>query len=143
NRTQIQFLVEVDRATMPVHRLANKLVAYARYFDHHPLPKRRSAADGPARPAWRKRYPRFPRVLVVLDGANERRLANRRTDLAVYVRASQYLMVPRPRFAIGCATMTDLVEQGPRARIWLNLLDPSWDQEQYADFALGLGSPRR
>jgi hypothetical protein len=136
-RRQIQFLVEVDRATMPVHRLANKLVAYARYFDHHPLRKRRSAADGPARPAWQERYPRFPRVLLVLDGANERRLVNRRTDLAVYIRASQYLMVPRPRFAIGCATMPDLVEQGPRARIWLNLLDPSWDQEQYTDFALG------
>lgn len=142
-RRQIQFLVEVDRATMPVHRLAGKLVAYARYFDHHPLRKRRSAADGPARPAWQERYPRFPRVLLVLDGANERRLANRRTDLAVYVRASQYLMVPRAGFAIGCATMPDLVEQGPRARIWSNLLNSVQDEEQYTDFALGFTYSRR
>lgn len=136
-RRQIQFLVEVDRATMPVHRLAAKLVAYARYFDHHPLGKLKSAADGPALPAWQERYPRFPRVLLVLDGADRRRLANRRTDLAVYAQASQYLMVPRAGFAIGCTTMPDLVEQGPRARIWLDLLSPLQDQEQYADFTLG------
>ncbi|WP_159943314.1 MULTISPECIES: replication-relaxation family protein [unclassified Nocardiopsis] len=140
-RWQIQFLVEVDRATMPVHRLAGKLVSYARYFDFHPLRKLRSAADGPARPAWQERYPRFPRVLLVLDGANKRRLANRRTDLAAYVRSSQYLIVPRPGFSIGCATMPDLVEQGPRARIWRNLVSEHED-EQRTDFALGAG-PRR
>ncbi|GAA1104394.1 replication-relaxation family protein [Nocardiopsis metallicus] len=136
-RVQYQFLVEVDRTTMPVARLAAKLVAYARYFDHYPLRKRRSAADGPARPAWQKRYPRFPRVLLVLDGANQRRLANRRTDLAAYVRFSPYLTVPREGFAIGCATMPDLMEHGPQARIWINLTSPQQGKEEYTDFALG------
>ncbi|MFV2195453.1 replication-relaxation family protein [Nocardiopsis sp. LOL_012] len=141
-RVQYQFLVEVDRTTMPVSRLAAKLVAYARYFDHHPLRKLRSAADGPARPAWQKRYPRFPRVLLVLDGANERCLANRRLDLVRYVQASLYLVGGRDGFGIGCATMPDLVEHGPRARIWVNLVDPQQDGERFTDFTLGLG-PRR
>ncbi|MEU0489776.1 replication-relaxation family protein [Nocardiopsis sp. NPDC006139] len=139
SRVHYQFLVEVDRATMPVSRLAAKLVAYARYFDHQPLRKHRSASSGAARPAWQKRYPRFPRVLLVLDGANERRLANRRSDLAVHVQASPYLTVDRPGFELGCATMPDLVAQGPRARIWVDLINPGEGDERYLDFTLTTG----
>ncbi|WP_028647940.1 replication-relaxation family protein [Nocardiopsis sp. CNT312] len=135
-RVQYQFLVEVDRTTMPVTRLVAKLVAYARYFDHHPLRRRTSVTGRSARPAWQDRYPFFPRVLLVLDGANERRLRNRGVDLAAYARLLPYLTVERPGFRVGYTTMPDLVEHGPRERIWTNLLSPGRDGEQYTDFTL-------
>uniref|UniRef100_UPI00055D8D19 replication-relaxation family protein n=1 Tax=Nocardiopsis sp. CNT312 TaxID=1137268 RepID=UPI00055D8D19 len=126
SRTQIQGFLELDRATMPVHRLAAKLVSYARYFDHTPLPEtrgRRRAAPvtGSLAPAWTRRYPRFPRVLVVLDAARPELQQARRSDLAAFVANVPYLVEPRTGFAIGCATMHDLAAEGPNAPIWSSL----------------------
>ncbi|GAA1095355.1 replication-relaxation family protein [Nocardiopsis metallicus] len=125
SRLQVQALVEVDRATMPVPRLASKLGAYARYYDYDPQPKgQRSAAKRAAQPAWRTRYPKWPRVLVVLDGEQRQLQERRRVDLAVYASNMMHLAHPRPGFYIGAATMHDLKEQGPHEPIWLNLLRP-------------------
>ncbi|MCK9871346.1 replication-relaxation family protein [Nocardiopsis dassonvillei] len=126
-RTQIQSFLELDRASMPVHRLASKLVSYARYYDYRPMPqvpgKRRSPATLRAGvPAWSKRYPRFPRVLVVLDGVRPELQDARRADLAAYVEHIPYLVEPRSGFMIGCCTMHELSTHGPNAAIWTNLL---------------------
>ncbi len=139
SRTQLQSLLELDRATMPVHRLAAKLVSYARYYDHTPLPEtRRPRQSTPPRgvvaPAWTKRYPRFPRVLVVLDGARPELQEERRWDLVSFVGAVPYLTEPRNGFDIGCATMHDLTTQGPNAPIWSHMLSP--DPTALTDFQL-------
>ncbi|GAA1439012.1 replication-relaxation family protein [Nocardiopsis tropica] len=132
SRLQVQALVEVDRATMPVPRLAGKLGAYARYYDYAPLPTgQRSAAKRAAQPAWRTRYPEWPRVLVVLDGGQRQLQERRRIDLAVYTSNMMHLAHPRPGFHIGAATMHDLKEHGPHEPIWLNLLRPD---EGYTSF---------
>ncbi|WP_159942549.1 MULTISPECIES: replication-relaxation family protein [unclassified Nocardiopsis] len=139
SRTQLQSFLELDRATMPVHRLAAKLVSYARYYDHTPLPeprRRRRAAQGQGviAPAWTRRYPRFPRILVVLDGARPELQEDRRWDLASFVDNVPYLTEPRHGFDIGCATMHDLATQGPNAPIWSHIL--SSDPTALTDFQL-------
>jgi hypothetical protein len=139
SRTQLQSFLELDRATMPVHRLAAKLVSYARYYDHTPLPephrRRRTATiQGAVAPAWTRRYPRFPRVLVVLDGPRPELQEDRRWDLASFVDNVPYLTEPRAGFDIGCATMHDLATQGPNARIWSRIL--SSDPTALTDFQL-------
>ncbi|MDI5975482.1 replication-relaxation family protein, partial [Amycolatopsis magusensis] len=78
-RVQHTFFIELDRATMPVARLARKLRAYVRYHDFTP-PKS-------TRPAWRQRYPKFPKCLVVLSGAAEHVLERRLIDLRAHARA--------------------------------------------------------
>lgn len=138
-RTQLQSFLELDRSTMPVHRLATKLVAYARYFDHVPLPevpggRRKVTTQRGGTPAWAKRYPRFPRILVVIDGPRPELQASRRSDLAAYVDNIPYLVEPRPGFALGCCTMDDLAKHGPNAPIWSNLL--SSDPDTLTDFRL-------
>lgn len=139
SRTQLQSFLELDRATMPVHRLAAKLVSYARYYDHTPLPeprqrRRTTTTQGTVAPAWTRRYPRFPRVLVVLDGGRPELQEDRRWDLASFVDNVPYLTEPRDGFDIGCATMHDLATQGPNAPIWSNIL--SSDPTVLTDFQL-------
>ena len=110
---------------MPLPRLASKLGAYARYYDYKPLPKgQRSAAKRAAQLTWRTRYPKWPRVLVVLDGDQRQLQERRRVDLALYASTMMHLAHHRPGFHISAATMHDLKEQGPHEPIWLNLLRP-------------------
>ncbi|WP_442906921.1 replication-relaxation family protein [Kitasatospora sp. NBC_01246] len=54
--------VEVDRGTMASEKLASKLIAYARFHDHHPVPAhlRRTSHSQSVLPAWQQRYPAFP-----------------------------------------------------------------------------------
>ncbi|MEU0489985.1 replication-relaxation family protein [Nocardiopsis sp. NPDC006139] len=139
SRTQIQSFLELDRATMPVHRLAAKLASYARYYDHTPLlesrrGRRTAPGQGTVVPVWTRRYPRFPRILVVLDGTRPELQEDRRWDLVSFVDNVPYLTEPRSGFDIGCATMHDLATQGPNALIWSNILSP--DPTVLTDFQL-------
>jgi len=117
-RTQLQFFLEIDRATMTVGRLAAKLSHYARYYDHTP-PGRSSAAGIPQ--AWRSRYPRFPRILIVLTGLTEPALDLRALDLAAHVRQLPQLRRHRDRFEAGVTTLRRLQSQGPFAPIFMPL----------------------
>lgn len=114
HRSQHTFFVEVDRATMPVARLARKLLAYQRYHAHVP---RHRGADGA--PAWRRRYPKFPRILIVLSGAPEHLLDRRLADLRGHAAA---LRLPNT-LTVLATTLTQLRELGPTVDIAVPVLD--------------------
>ncbi|WP_082126731.1 replication-relaxation family protein [Allosalinactinospora lopnorensis] len=125
-RAQMQFFLEVDRATMPLPRLAAKVTAYASYYDYVPEPTKASHSRrrGSPRPAWRMRYNRFPRVLIILTGARPQRLEHRRLDLAARLQENPYLASERSGFQVGATTLEQLEEYGPTAEIFLPLLAP-------------------
>ncbi|MGW2376550.1 replication-relaxation family protein [Kitasatospora sp. NPDC001683] len=125
-RTLLTFVVEVDRATMTVARLAHKLHAYACYQKYVPAAGGRGARasrSGPGSPAWRARYPAFPRLLLVFTGAPEPRLQRRIADL-------RSLAASDPLIASGTlradATALDRLRHGgPFARVFTPLLGPA------------------
>lgn len=119
-RSHLQFFVEVDRGTMTVSRLAAKLAHYARYHDYTPPGQARSAAGSTQ--AWRTRYPRFPRILIVLTGRGETALRHRAGDLAAHVRQLPQLRRHRDRFAAGVTTLHLLQTSGPFEPIFMHLL---------------------
>ncbi|SEF37141.1 Replication-relaxation [Amycolatopsis pretoriensis] len=119
-RTQRTLFVELDRATMPVARLARKLVGYIRYHDHTP-------AGASRRPAWRERYPRFPRVLIVLSGAEQPVLERRLADLRAHAQAMPAVSTAAGRVDMVVTTLPQLREHGPLAPVAMPLLgDPRW-----------------
>lgn len=109
-RTQLQWFLEADRATMPVARLAAKLSRYAAY---RAMTSR--TRNGGTVPAWRSRYPVFPRLLIVLDGAGEETLERRMADLAAYTAAD--LSLRGTRLAAGVTTLASLAAHGPFAPV--------------------------
>jgi hypothetical protein len=111
-RTQLRWFIELDRATMPVARLAAKLAIYAEY----------AQLTRPGRdrvPAWRQRYPAFPRLLVVLAGASDPALQRRACDLAAAAAAGGALR--RAHVAAGVTTLASLREYGPFERVFIHL----------------------
>jgi hypothetical protein len=111
-RTQVQWFLELDRATMPVSRLAAKLAVYADY----------AQLLGPGRDrvqAWRQRYLVFPRLLVVLAGAGEGALERRACDLVAAVAADG--AIRRARVAAGVTTLGQLSECGPFGPVFTRL----------------------
>jgi hypothetical protein len=119
-RTQRMLFVELDRATMPVARLARKLVGYIRYHDHAPAGSRQ-------RPVWRERYPRFPRVLIVLSGADQPVLERRLADLRAHAQAMPVVSAAAGRVDMVVTTLPRLLEHGPLAPVAMPLLgDPRW-----------------
>lgn len=122
-RTHLTFFIEADRTQMTVARLAHKLHAYARYRDFVPRPGRgarfNQARRTPATPAWRSRYPAYPRVLLVLTGAAPARLQRRITDLRSLVAANPALTGTALR--AGATTLTQLQTEGPFAPIFTPL----------------------
>ncbi|MGC7096724.1 replication-relaxation family protein [Amycolatopsis lurida] len=108
-RAQHTFFIELDRATMPVARLAQKLRAYVRYHDFAP-PKS-------TKPAWRQRYPKFPKCLVVLSGAPEHVLERRLLDLRAHARAMPDLEYAGDRIAFLATQLRKLRSEGPLAPI--------------------------
>lgn len=126
-RSHAQLFIEVDRATMPIPRLAAKLAGYARYYDYVPgsaAAPGRAPASRATRPAWQSLYPRFPRVLFVFTAGTTARLWRRIEDLAFYVQGLAYLHRAREGFLIGATTLADLQDQGPTSQVWLPLLRP-------------------
>ncbi|GLY38983.1 hypothetical protein Amsp01_050070 [Amycolatopsis sp. NBRC 101858] len=112
-RSQRTIFIELDRATMPVARLAQKLTAYLRYHDYAP-------ANG--RLAWRSRYPRFPRALIVLSGAAEHVLDRRLADLRAHAHATTGVGAAAGRVVMLATTLPRLRAAGPLAPVASPLL---------------------
>lgn len=136
-RVQLQAFVEVDRATGSSGKLASKLIKYARFYAHTPLPPgRRSAAHQPTTaPTWQRWYPVFPRLLFVLSNAGAASHQHRIEDLQAM--ATEHPLVARmaSRVPLGAAALSDLEEHGPGAPVWTRLAGPPerWRTHESAD----------
>ncbi|MFF8775290.1 replication-relaxation family protein [Kitasatospora sp. NPDC015120] len=112
--------VEVDRGTMASEKLAAKLIGYARFHEHHPVPAhlRRTSYSQSVLPAWQQRYPAFPRLLFVLADTGEQAARRRVRDLQAL--ADGHPMVARMLMTVkaGVARLADLEEHGPGAAVW-------------------------
>lgn len=108
--------IELDRATIAVEHLADKLARYAR-LKTYVLPRA-------TQPAWRSRYPVFPHLLLVLDGRLDRdALERRRRNVLALARAHPALREPA-RIGIAICLLADLTRRGPFAPIFLTLAEP-------------------
>ncbi|MFD9575333.1 replication-relaxation family protein [Streptomyces sp. NPDC059982] len=126
-RTLLTFFVEVDRTQMTIARLAQKLHAYAAYHQYAPQPQTAKGNRGPRRqaamPAWRYRYPVFPRLLLVLTGASEDRLARRIADLRSLAASDPALASTALR--AGVTTLDQLRNHGPFEPVFTPVLGPA------------------
>ncbi|MFD5425608.1 replication-relaxation family protein [Streptomyces sp. NPDC127084] len=126
-RTLLTFFIEVDRTQMTIARLAQKLHAYAAYHTFTPpQPSSRGTKAGrrtAATPAWRYRYPAFPRLLLVLTGASESRLAGRMADLRSLAASDPALTNTGLR--AGVTTLDLLRDRGPFEAIFTPVLGPA------------------
>lgn len=98
--------VELDRATMAVETLAEKVGRYVRLREHR--------ERGAFKPLWRTRYPVFPLPLVVLANGSHARLERRRDLLLSLWRAG----APNAPIKLFVCLLEDLLEQGPFAPIF-------------------------
>jgi hypothetical protein len=103
--------LELDRATMAVETLAEKVRRYLRLFDH--LAPASSSREEPE-PLWRSRYPVFPMPLVVLANGSRARLERRRDLLLALWRAED----PDAPITLFVCLLEDLLAQGPFAPIF-------------------------
>lgn len=101
-------LLELDRATLTVDRLAAKL---ARYAELH------QATDQHGQPAWRTWYPAFPAVIAVLAGADRTTLERRRRTVLALCRSDPRL-TGAPDVEISICLLPDLRDHGPFAPIF-------------------------
>ncbi|MFC6600488.1 replication-relaxation family protein [Kitasatospora paranensis] len=121
-RTLLRAFVELDRCTMTVTRLADKVAAYGRYFDYIPQEHDRARRPNRSRPAWQSTYSRFPRLLIVLDHQSPRVLGSRTNDLGALTGANPGLSALAAQLSVGVTTLAKLREQGPFAPIFKPLL---------------------
>jgi hypothetical protein len=106
-----QRFLELDRATRSIEGTATALAEYARL----------AATSGPT--DWHRRYPAFPPVLCVLDGASDAALRRRRTALLALLRSNRALnRAEEVRVSICLAR--DLASAGPFAPIFRELREP-------------------
>lgn len=117
-----QAFVELDRATMSVHRLATKVEHYVSYYHYRPTTARNRGADGLGRRAWRQRYLRFPAVLLVLTGQPEDTLDRRIRRLRAQCQRDIRLTAMSEHVAASATTLTRLRRLGPFAPIATPLL---------------------
>ncbi|MFE0186591.1 replication-relaxation family protein [Streptomyces sp. NPDC058989] len=116
-RTMLRALVEVDRATESSERLGAKIITYARFHRHVPVPGRRgSAADLTGPRPWQRSYQVFPRLLFVLTGAGPRALRNRVADLRALVSEHPLTEQFADEVPVGAAVLEEMEEHGPRPR---------------------------
>lgn len=121
-RTLLRAFVELDRCTMTVSRLADKVAAYGRYFSYIPQEHDRSRRPARTRPAWLSAYARFPRLLIVLDHDSPRVLSSRASDLTALTNANPQLSALAGELSIGVTTLRQLRDQGPFGAIFRPLL---------------------
>ncbi|MGW2016853.1 replication-relaxation family protein [Streptomyces sp. NPDC001927] len=126
-RTLLTFFIEVDRTQMTIARLAQKLHAYAAYNTYAPQPQGARAPRGTRRQstaqAWRSRYPAYPRLLLILTGAPEERLARRIADLRSLAASDPTLTNTGLR--AGVTTLGQLQHRGPFESIFTPILGPA------------------
>jgi hypothetical protein len=106
-----QRFLEVDRATRSIEGTAGSLAKYERLW------RGRGPAD------WRDRYPAFPPVLCILDGADREALTRRRTAILALLRSSRALDAAE-EIRISLALAEDLRTAGPFAPIFRELREP-------------------
>ncbi|MEU8708632.1 replication-relaxation family protein [Streptomyces sp. NPDC048565] len=121
-RALLTFFIEVDRTQMTIARVAQKLHAYAAYHAYTPQPAAGRGIRGhrPSVPAWRYRYPAFPRLLMVFTGASPARLDRRIADLRSL--AANDPTLTNTGLRAGATTLSQLQEQGPFAKIFTPVL---------------------
>ncbi|MGW7210497.1 replication-relaxation family protein [Streptomyces sp. NPDC054837] len=123
--SMLRAFVEVDRATMGPERLATKLLAYERLYRHVPVAvgRPRVAAHHQPTEDWRRRYPLFPRLLLVLDATGPAGIDNRITAL----RSGAALTEPgfRTTVPILAASLTDILRNGRSAPVWWPVATPA------------------
>ncbi|HBF84946.1 MAG TPA: hypothetical protein DD420_34970 [Streptomyces sp.] len=126
-RTLLNFFIEVDRTQMSIARLAQKLHAYAAYYEFIPQQHTgrgtKNSRHTATIPAWRYRYPAFPRLLVVLTGASDSRLSRRIADLRSLAASDPALTNTALR--AGVTTLARLQDEGPFAEIFDPILGPA------------------
>lgn len=110
-----QRLLELDRATLSVDRLAAEL---ARYAELHRL----TGADG--EPLWRERYPVFPPVHCVLTGGR-RSVLERRRATTIAMLGTNLRFTREPEVAVSICLLEDLEREGPFAPIFRDASDPA------------------
>jgi Replication-relaxation len=108
-------LVELDRATLPLDRLAAKLARYARLERHVP--------KGAREPGWRSHYPTFPGLVVVLAD-RPRRLLERRRDAAIALCEVDPELARSTELSVSICLLDDLRERGPFAPIFAQTANP-------------------
>lgn len=119
--TQHQRFLELDRGTLPVEALIDKLHRYQRFRSYAPDPPR----GGERVEAWRSWYPAgLPDVQIVLAGKPRPQLERRlRLLLALYAAAAE-LKADR-QLRVHVALLEDLHDRGPFAKVWLRAESPS------------------
>lgn len=106
--------VELDRATVPVDHLADKLAKYVRLYRHQ---RPADGRDDAPRPLWTDSYAVFPSVLVVLAGQPRARLERRRATVLGLCRAEPQL-VGAPEVEIAVGLLDDLTGRGPFGEVF-------------------------
>lgn len=109
--TLLYRFVELDRATMSVQELGEKLRRYVTYASYVP----RDADDG--RPAWQLRYPGMPGVLLVLTG-KPRHLLERRRQMVHAMCQLDPMVRDADTPAISVVLLEDLQREGPFAGVF-------------------------
>jgi hypothetical protein len=109
-----QRFLELDRASLPVGRLATELGRYGQLL---------KAQGKGGEPLWRSRYPSFPSVLCVLAGA-DRAALRRRRDTAIGILQRDSDFTSSPGLSIRFCLAEDLAERGPFAPIFTDARDP-------------------
>jgi len=107
-------LLELDRATLSVDRLARKLVRYAELY---------LARDRSGTPLWRTWYPAFPAVLVVLCGGS-RTVLERRRDTTITLCQADLRLERASELRIAIGLLEDHQADGPFAPIYLDVRAP-------------------
>lgn len=132
-RRMFTFFLEIDRATMSTARLARKIDHYARYYTHTPgnetansrRPRaRRRTTNEQTEYGWRRLYPVFPKLVIVLTGAPEPALTERIADLRARCLANTRLLNLADQITAGAVTLTALRDHGPFTPIVHRLLTP-------------------
>jgi hypothetical protein len=101
-------LLELDRASLSVDRLARKLARYAELA---------RARDEQGRPAWRAWYPALPAVIAVLAGAEREALERRRRTVLALCRSEPELAAA-PELELSICLLCELEREGPFAPIF-------------------------
>ncbi len=113
--------VELDRATLQVADLAEKLARYARLHHYAPAPTK---PGQPAVALWRHSYPVFPTVLVALAGKQPRPLLERRREKLLALCAGDEALRATPAVEIAVCLLEDLTHHGPFEPIFRTLNAP-------------------